>query len=133
MASDNLKKIMGDTMENVRSMINTDSIVGTPIPINGGATTIIPISQVSYGFASGGSDIPSKSSKDLFGGGGGSGSTTKPVAFIVVTGDDVKLIPMPSSDNPTNQAFNMIPEILDKVAGMVSKNKKDKKAPEAEA
>ncbi|GHU55191.1 hypothetical protein FACS1894132_10930 [Clostridia bacterium] len=122
--NENLKNVMGVTMEKVREMIDTDSIVGKPITLAGGVT-IIPISKVSYGFASGGADLPTKNPKDLFGGGGGAGVSMQPVAFLIVTGDnDVKLLQMSVNSSPTNQALNMIPDLFDKVGNMVKKDKK---------
>jgi sporulation protein YtfJ len=131
MANENLKNVMGVTMEKIREMIDTDSIVGKPVTVAGGIT-IIPISKVSFGFASGGSDLPTKNSRDLFGGGGGAGVSMQPVAFIVITDGDVKLLQMTLNSSPTNQALNMIPDLFDKVGGMVKKDKKkdDKKEEE---
>ncbi|MDR0918856.1 MAG: sporulation protein YtfJ [Oscillospiraceae bacterium] len=122
MANENLKNVMGITMEKIREMIDTDSIVGKPV--NVGGITIIPISRVSFGFASGGSDLPVKNPKELFGGGGGAGVSMQPVAFIVITDNDVKLLQMSVNSKPTNQALNMIPDLLDKVGGFVRKDKK---------
>jgi sporulation protein YtfJ len=126
MGNENLKNVMGVTMEKIREMIDTDSIVGKPVTVAGGIT-IIPISKVSFGFASGGSDLPTKNSKDLFGGGGGAGVSMQPVAFIVIMDNDVKLLQMTVNSNPTNQALNMIPDLFDKVGGFVNKKKDDKK------
>ena len=69
-----INDLMGVTMEKIREMVDVNTIVGTPITCADGAT-IIPISKVSYGFASGGSDLPAKVEKDLFGGGSGAGKT----------------------------------------------------------
>ena len=83
-----INELMGITMEKIKEMVDINSIIGDPITLEDG-TTVIPISKVSYGFASGGSDLPTKSEKSLFGGGAGAGVTIKPQAFIVVstTGD----------------------------------------------
>jgi sporulation protein YtfJ len=131
MANENLKNVMGVTMEKIREMIDTDSIVGKPVNVAGGIT-IIPISKVSFGFASGGSDLPTKSSRDLFGGGGGAGVSMQPVAFIVIMDNDVKLLQMTVNSNPTKQALNMIPDLFDKVGGMVKKDKKKDEKKEEE-
>ena len=56
-------------------------------------TSSIPVSKVSYGFAAGGSDLPSKSSSELFGGGTGGGVTIQPIAFIVVANVSVETVP----------------------------------------
>ncbi|MEG1244054.1 MAG: spore germination protein GerW family protein, partial [Oscillospiraceae bacterium] len=67
--------ILGTTIEKVRSLVDVSTIIGEPVYTEEGLT-IIPVSKVTYGFASGGADFPSKSNQELFGGGGGAGSGT---------------------------------------------------------
>jgi len=77
-----IQGLMGVTMEKIREMVDVKTIIGDPI-VASESVTIIPISKVSYGFASGGSDLPVKSNpKDLFGGGAGAGVSIQPVAFF---------------------------------------------------
>ena len=84
--------LMNTTMEKIKEMIDVNSIIGEPITSPDG-TLIIPVSKVSYGFASGGSDLPTKKeNKDCFGGGSGAGVTIKPVAFLTVYQGNVKLL-----------------------------------------
>ena len=85
--------MLGTTMEKIKEMVDVDSVIGKPITTPDG-TTVIPISKVSYGFASGGSDFPAKSqpAKDFFGGGAGAGITITPIAFLSICNADVKLI-----------------------------------------
>ena len=64
--------ILESTIEKVKDLVNVSTIIGEPIKVDNGVT-IIPVSKVTYGFASGGSDFPSKSNQDIFGGGGGAG------------------------------------------------------------
>ena len=84
--------MLGTTMEKIKEMVDVDSVIGKPITTPDG-TTVIPISKVSYGFASGGSDFPAKSqpAKDFFGGGAGAGITITPIAFLSICNGDVKL------------------------------------------
>ena len=77
-----VNKIMENTLEKMRQMVDTSTIIGEPMVT--GTTTLIPVSKVSYGFTSGGTDLPSKQNQELFGGGGGGGITITPVAFIVI-------------------------------------------------
>ena len=69
--------ILETTIEKVKNLVNVSTIIGEPMNIDGGIT-IIPVSKVTYGFASGGSDFPSKTNKEIFGGGGGAGVTIIP-------------------------------------------------------
>ena len=62
--------ILGTTIEKIRDLVDVSTIIGDPMYLEGGMT-IIPVSKVTYGFASGGSDFPSKTNAQLFGGGGG--------------------------------------------------------------
>lgn len=126
--SDNhtIGNIMGITMEKLKEMVDVNTIIGDPIQLQDG-TAIIPISKVSFGFASGGSDLPAKSPKDLFGGGSGAGVSIQPLAFLVVYKGEAKLMQMSVNAATPNAFASMIPDIIDKVSGMFGKNKdKDK-------
>ena len=81
-----IESMMNTTMEKIKTMVDASTMIGDPITTPDG-TVIIPVSKVSYGFASGGSDFVSKNaaSKDLFGGGAGAGITLTPVAWIPLT------------------------------------------------
>ena len=88
--SNAIEGILGVSMEKIREMVDVNTIVGDAITSPDG-TTIIPVSKVSFGFASGGSDLPTQAA-EKFAGGAGAGVTVKPVAFIVISRDgDVKL------------------------------------------
>ena len=82
--------ILGTTIEKIRDLVDVSTIIGDPMYLEGGMT-IIPVSKVTYGFASGGSDFPSKTNAQLFGGGGGAGVTITPVAFLIVSDGEVTL------------------------------------------
>ncbi|HOA34184.1 MAG: sporulation protein YtfJ [Clostridiales bacterium] len=117
--------ILETTIEKVRNLVNVSTIIGEPIYLNDGIT-IIPVSKVTYGFASGGSDFPSKNNVQLFGGGGGAGITINPVAFLIVKDGEVTLKHITSSDNAAERIVNLVPEMFDKVTGLVNKSKKKK-------
>ena len=116
--------ILSATIEKIRDLVDTSTIIGEPITADG--TTIIPVSKVTYGFASGGADFPSKNSKDLFGGGGGAGVTITPVAFLVIADGEVTLKHITAYDNAAERVVNLVPEMFDKVTGLVNKSKKSK-------
>lgn len=117
--------ILETTIEKVRNLVNVSTIIGEPIYLNDGIT-IIPVSKVTYGFASGGSDFPTKNNVQLFGGGGGAGITINPVAFLIVKDGEVTLKHITSSDNAAERIVNLVPEMFDKVTGLVNKSKKKK-------
>lgn len=116
--------LMDTTMNKIKEMVDVNTIVGEPI-VSPDGTLIIPVSKVSYGFASGGSDLPTKKeNKDCFGGGSGAGVTIQPVAFLTVYKGDVKLIPVEKYDGTTDRLVGMIPEVFDKVKDVFKKEDK---------
>ncbi len=119
---------MGISMEKIRSVVDANTMIGDPIQCGDG-TTVIPVSKVSLGFASGGSDLPTRTAKEYFAGGAGAGMSVKPVGFLVVQNGDVRLVQLSMSADKGNVALNMIPEIIDKISALIPK--KDKKAEDA--
>ncbi len=120
---DKVKDLVKTSLDKVKELSDADTIIGDPIKLDG--VTIIPVSKVSYGFAAGGSDLPSKSSSELFGGGTGGGVTIQPIAFIVVANGDVKLLQINQDKSSTGAIVNLVPELFDKVQGLFSKKKSD--------
>lgn len=118
-----VKDLVSTAIGQIHELSDADTIIGDPIKIDGNIT-IIPVSKVSYGFAAGGSDLPSKNEKEIFGGGSGGGVSIQPLAFIVVSGGDVKLLELGSGNSPTNAIINAVPELFTKIQSMFSKKKK---------
>ena len=120
-----INSLMDTTMKKIKEMIDVNTIIGDPITTPDG-TTIIPVSKVSYGFASGGSDLPTKKdNKDCFGGGSGAGVTINPVAFMYVSKGNVKLIPIEKYDGAVDRVVGMVPDLVDKVTELFKKDKND--------
>ena len=116
--------LMTTTMEKLREIAKVDTIIGQPI--QAGEVTIIPISRLTVGFASGGSDFVSKNQKpeadNSFGGGSGAGMNLSPVAFLIVKGDTVKLMPVaPPAATTVDRVVEMVPEVVDKVTDFIEK------------
>lgn len=113
-----IESLMKSTLENLKDMIDVNTVVGNPIKSPDG-TTIIPISKVSLGFASGGSEFYSKDTKNEhdkfpFGGGSGSGVSVKPVAFLVIKDDLVRLLPVDQNNiNILDKIVDQIPQVID--------------------
>ena len=119
MSENNIKSIMDTTMDKLRTMVDADIITGTPI--NVGELTLIPVSKVAFGLATGGSDFPSKTGNQLFGGGGGAGVTVSPIAFMVIKGDDVKMLPVYNELTTVEKVVSMAPELIDKAKELFPK------------
>ncbi len=114
--------ILATTIEKVRQLVDVSTIIGEPMQIADGLT-VIPVSKVTYGFASGGSDFPSKNNVELFGGGGGAGVTITPVAFLIVKNGEVSVKYIAADDNAAERIVNLVPEMFDKVTGVIDKRK----------
>lgn len=120
-----IEGLMDTTLEKIRQMVDVNTVIGNPITTPNG-TTVIPVSKVMYGFASGGSEFNSKhpEKNNLFGGGSGAGVTITPIAFIAITNDDVKLLNVENFKDSQDRAVGMVPEIIDKVLSLFKKDKK---------
>lgn len=123
-----LSEVMGITMEKIKEMVDVNTVVGDPITTEDGVV-VIPISKVSLGFGTGGSDFNGKKegAKNNFGGGGGAGISISPVAFLVVEATGVKLIPVTTNPEPVDKIAAMLPDLFDKVTGFIAKMKDKKK------
>ena len=117
MAEHPIQGLMNVTMDKIHQMVDSN--------------TIIPVSKVSFGFASGGTDFNGKNAanKDLFGGGSGAGVNIQPVAFLVIKDGCVRTIQLSDSSNSIDRALTMLPELVEKLTALV---KKDDKAPAEE-
>lgn len=115
--------MMGTTLEKLRSMVDANTVIGDPMQLDGGIT-LIPVSRISYGFAAGGSDLPSKTQRDLFGGGSGAGVNVTPIAFLVVSGGKVDMLQLVAKPDTSDRLVNMIPDVVDKLTELISGKKK---------
>lgn len=127
MSEQKIQGLMGITMDKIREMVDSDTIIGKSIRVDG--VTILPISKVTLGFASGGSDFGAQSSKEMFGGGGGAGVTIQPVGFLVVQDGNVRTVQLADPGNTVDRAITMMPEMFDKVTTMLKKDQKTKGGP----
>lgn len=128
MSENSIKAIMDTTMDKLKAMVDANTIIGDPITV--GEVTLLPVSRVSFGLATGGSDFPSKHQSELFGGGGGAGVTISPVAFIAVNGDSVKMMPVYNELGTAEKALAMAPEVLERAKELFSKDKQKKNTDE---
>ena len=139
MADHPIEGLMLTAMNSIKDMIDVNTIIGEPIQASN-EIVVIPISKVSFGFAAGGSEFKgetineySKQDKDEqiqyklpFGGGTGAGVSLSPVAFLVIQGDMVKLLPINHSTS-IDKLLDYIPDLFEKVNNMMDKSMKNKK------
>lgn len=134
-----IEGLMLTAMNSIKDMVDVNTIIGDPIQASNNIA-VIPISKVSFGFAAGGSEFKgetvdeyNKSDKDEqiqyrlpFGGGAGAGVSVNPVAFLVIQGNVVKLLPVNHSTS-LDKLLDYIPDLFEKVNNMANKCLQDKK------
>ena len=121
MAEHPIQGLMNVTMDKIRQMADSNTIIGKPIKTDDG-TTILPVSRISFGFASAGTDFD------------GAGVNIQPVAFLVVKDGCVRTIQLSDGSNTIDRALTMLPELVDKVSALLKKEeKKGAAAPAAPA
>ena len=123
MAEHPIQGLMGVTIEKIRDMVNAETIIGDPIHVDD--TTIIPVSRVTFGFVSGGSDVGPSSN----GGGSGAGVSVTPVAFLVVSNGNVRTVQLVEKVSAVDNVIASLPELVDKVAALIKKEKPGADAP----
>lgn len=133
-----IETLMKTAMESIQKMINVNTVIGDPVETPNGSV-IIPVSKVSCGFAAGGSEFlpidggggqeqkgfgnnEKEQSKLPFGGGSGGGVSVKPVGFLVVAQDQVRLLPV-EGNMLAERIIDEIPAIIDKFSNLLNKKK----------
>ena len=139
MASENkLKEIIKTSLENIRTMIDANTVIGTPYTTPSG-TTIIPVSNVSMGFATCGLDYSGKaeSQPQNFGAGGGTGLSIQPLGFLVIAPDgsvEMVNIGLKNPSDPVEQLADLVdrsPEIIAKIKAIFKKKPAEEEEEEA--
>lgn len=112
-----IERVMDNAFTKMRSLIDVDSVVGSPV-VTADGCSIIPISRVTMGFLTGGgeySDLSKSSVADFpFAGGSGAGLSVAPMCFLVSDGKTIKLINV-DEKNPIDKLLNLVPEVVQKI------------------
>ena len=117
----------GKSREQIREMVDANTVVGQPITTQDGVT-LIPVSKLSFGFATGGSDFgKTQNVAKNFGGGAGAGVNVMPIAFLVVKDGSVRLLPVaPPPGDTVSRVVDLVPEMFEKVTGYIDKKGAEK-------
>ena len=121
-----LSDMMMSSMGKIRDMIDVNTVIGEPIAA--GDVTIIPVTKVSIGYGAGGSDFATKNypanRDNAFGGGAGAGVNITPVAFLVVRGESVRMLPVaePASTS-MDRLIEQLPDLLDKAEHLLKQKR----------
>lgn len=141
-----IEGLMLTAMNSIQDMVDVNTIIGEPIETSNNMV-IIPISKVGFGFAAGGSEFKGETLDEYtkkekeeqvqyrlpFGGGSGAGVSISPVAFLVVSPNNVKLLPVNHS-SAIDRLIDYVPDLMEKVNCYLNKtmqNKKEEKKEEA--
>ena len=121
-----INELMAETIQKIRETVDANTVVGEPI--RAGDVVLIPVSRISFGFATGASEFGGKAPKapgdNPFGGGGGAGVKVDPVCFLAVSGTSVKVLPveMPPLTG-MDKVVDMIPDAVNRISGIIEKRK----------
>ena len=127
-----VNELMAETIRRIREAVDANTVVGEPIVA--GEITLVPVSKISFGFGTGGSEFGGKAPKPLgenpCGGGGGAGVKVTPVCFLVVNGTSVKVLAVDAApETSLDRVGDMIPDVVNKITGL----REEKKAKKQEA
>lgn len=141
MADHPIQGLMKTAMENIKEMVDVNTIVGDPVETPDGSV-IMPISKVGFGFAAGGSEFAVESDGDHnqgqgqgrtdahnaqvalpFGGGSGGGVSITPIAFLVVGKQGVKVVPLDNQTHLYERLIDQAPQVVDKIQSMLRTNR----------
>ena len=121
MAEHPIQNLMNVTMDKIRQMVDSNTIVGEPITTPDGVT-LIPVSRLSYGFGCGGGDYGKTGQS--FGGGSGAGVKIDPVAFLVIKDGVTRVMPVALPPISTvDRVIDLVPEVMDRVENYLDKKK----------
>lgn len=122
-----IQGLMQTAMTNIREMVDVNTIIGDPVETPDG-TVILPVSKVGFGFAAGGSEFEAgahqSSSTDgaehPFGGGSGGGVSITPIGFLIVHGNNVRLLSTDNQNQLYDRLIDMAPSVMERVQQFIT-------------
>ncbi|MCI5689957.1 MAG: sporulation protein YtfJ [Clostridiales bacterium] len=124
-----VSELMTETIQKIKEAVDANTVMGEPI--TAGEVTLIPVSKISLGFGTGGSEMagnaPKGCGENPFGGGGGAGLKVVPVCFLVITGTTVRVLPVEAApETSLDRIVDMIPDVVSKLTSLVEEKKAKK-------
>lgn len=122
-----IQGLMTAAMENLKEMVDVNTIIGDPVETPDGSV-ILTVSKVGFGFATGGSEFMLDSSKSQsggnqpFGGGSGGGVSITPIAFLIVGSHGVKILHLDQGTHLLEKVLDLAPAVVEKIQSILSKN-----------
>ncbi|WP_285765668.1 GerW family sporulation protein [Peribacillus sp. SI8-4] len=129
-----IQGLMKEAMENLKEMVDVNTIIGDPVETPDGSV-ILTVSKVGFGFAAGGSEFvidgnqqgQQGESKQPFGGGSGGGVSITPIAFLIVGSHGVKMIHLDEGTHLLEKMMDLAPQVVDKIQSMLAKKDSNQK------
>ena len=119
-----LSALMESTISKIHEMVDSRSIIGEPITTPDGVT-VIPISRVSFGVGSGGSDYGKTT--DKFGGAGAAGVKIDPVSFLIIKDGMTRVVPVAiPAVGVADRLLDLVPEVMERVEHFIERKKEEK-------
>ena len=109
-----IEKLAETLMEKLRCITKAETVIGEPI--QAGESTVVPVSRVSLGFGFGGHQGKGDTSAS------GGGASVDPVAFLVIKGDDVRIMPITKDSSLVSKVMDIVPDVMNKFTGKKSLN-----------
>ena len=119
-------ELMQNTMENVRSILKVDTVVGDPIYTPDGIM-LVPISKISVGFGGGGVEFTQKKVGESrpYGGGNATGVKIEPIGFLIVKDGTVRMVNVtPPANTTVDRIIDLVPQVMDRVDAFIDKQQK---------
>lgn len=116
--------VLNGALDGLRKLVDVDTVIGDAIKVNDDVT-LIPISKVTCGFAGGGSGFGGDPQNEHFGGGAGGCVKVTPVCFLVVKGDNVRMLPVAESSTSVDKLVDLVPDVVDKLTALVREKKEE--------
>ncbi|KAB7705899.1 sporulation protein YtfJ [Bacillus aerolatus] len=125
-----IQGLMTTAMENLKDMIDVNTIIGDPVETPDGSI-IMTVSKVGFGFAAGGSEFTINKQgggqeKSPFGGGSGGGVSITPIAFLIVNSNDVRVLHLDENTHLLDKIIDLAPSVIEKIQSMMNKNNQSK-------
>ncbi len=111
-----IENIMSTTMESINKMIDVDKVIGNAVVSPDGAT-IIPVSQIGFGFVSGGGEYEFSGTKKEdypFLGASGAGVSVKPSGFLIISGENIRFLPI-QKNNTYDKIIDLVPQLMEQI------------------
>ncbi len=125
MENSKVESVLNGALNGLKNLVDVDTVIGEPVKVSE-EITLIPISKVSCGFVSGGSGFGKEAQKEHFGGGAGGAMKVTPVCFLVIRGDNIRMLPVAESSSSVDHIVDAVPELLDKISGFIKSKKAEK-------